>query len=126
MKKVLILALVFLLGGGAIAYYLWNKPHRDPTQEKASIQLDALTLQQAFLTDIASAMETYLDKVVEVKGEITEAGSDYLVLDEGVYVQMAAEQTNMPQSGSVSVKGRVMGFDDLFEQVRLDFATLEQ
>lgn len=125
MKKVLGIALVLLLGGGAIALYLWNKPHRDPTQEKAAHQLEATALQQAFLTDIASAMETYLDQVVEVTGEITEAGPDYLVLDEGVYVRMAEGRSDFPQSGKVLVKGRVVSFDDLFEQVRLDFATME-
>lgn len=126
MKRILVLAIIVLIGGGAIALYLWNKPHRDPTQEKAAHQLEAAALQQAFLTDIASAMETYLDQVVEVSGEITEAGPDYLVLNEGVYVRMATEQTDFPQSGKVLVKGRVVSFDDLFEQVRLDFATLQE
>lgn len=121
----MVFVLFALLIGGAVAFYLWNKPHRDPTSEKAISSLSAMELQEAFAADALSAQEAYIDQVVEVNGIISEAGEAHLVLDNAVYVRFADGVTSIPEKGALIVKGRVVSYDDLFEQVRLDFATIE-
>lgn len=70
-KIVLIIGIVFLIAGGGLAYWIFNKPHRDVTQEKG-VQLTAQKLYDAFRTNEAEANKLYLDKAIELTGEVGE------------------------------------------------------
>ena len=58
-----------------IAYYQYNRPHRNVDDEKA-IALAAAELYQAFDADETKANQLYLDKVVEVKGAVDQISSN--------------------------------------------------
>ena len=75
MKKwtriLIILVLLGILGGAIIAYRIFNKPHRDVTTEVA-LTLTAQKLYDAFRTNEAEANTLYLDKAIELSGEVLE------------------------------------------------------
>ena len=71
MKTLLIIGLIGLLAGGGLVYWIFNKPHRDVTQEKA-VQLTAHKLFDAFKANEAAANQRYLDKAIELSGEVGE------------------------------------------------------
>ena len=71
MKTLLIIGLIGLLAGGGLVYWIFNKPHRDVTQEKA-VQLTAQKLFDAFKANEAAANQRYLDKAIELSGEVGE------------------------------------------------------
>ena len=71
MKTLLIIGLICLLAGGGLVYWIFNKPHRDVTQEKA-VQLTAQKLFDAFKANEAAANQRYLDKAIELSGEVGE------------------------------------------------------
>lgn len=71
LKLVLIIGSICLVAGGIYVYVLFNKAHRDVTKEKA-VQLSPQNLFDAFKTNEASANAKYLDKVIEMKGEVAE------------------------------------------------------
>lgn len=87
--------------------------------------ISAVELQMAFVENQEQATEKFIDQVVSVKGEMSEKGSDYLILNDKVYARMAEGDFVVPSDGKLTVKGRVVSYDDLFEQVRIDFATLD-
>lgn len=71
MKTLLIIGIIGLLAGGGLVYWIFNKPHRDVTQEKA-VQLTAQKLFDAFKANEANANKLYLDKAIELSGEVSE------------------------------------------------------
>lgn len=68
-KIVLVIAVLGLLGASAVVYYVYNKPHRDVSKEKG-VQLSAQNLYDAFRTNEAGANKLYLDKAIELTGEV--------------------------------------------------------
>jgi flagellar basal body-associated protein FliL len=70
-KILLVIGIIGLLAGGGLAYWIFNKPHRDVTQEKA-VQLTAQKLFDAFKVNEDAANKLYLDKAIELSGEVAE------------------------------------------------------
>ena len=68
---VLLSALLLMVTGGVVGYKMYTKPHRNVEQVKA-VEVSALELVTAYENNEAKANAQYLDKVLEVKGEIIE------------------------------------------------------
>lgn len=85
-KKILKIALViFAIGiviAGSVAYYMFNRPHRDISGTKTDYSLNASELVAEYLKDPEAADNKYLDdegesKILEVTGIVSEIESDY-------------------------------------------------
>jgi hypothetical protein len=74
-KVVLIIGVIGILAAAGAVYYVYNKPHRDVTKEKG-VQLSAQGLYDAFRTNEAEANKLYLDKAVEMTGEVAEVSTN--------------------------------------------------
>jgi hypothetical protein len=74
-KVLLIMIVIGLLGASAIVYYVYNKPHRDVSKEKG-VQLSAQNLYDAFRTNEAEANKLYLDKAIELTGEVANVSTN--------------------------------------------------
>jgi tRNA_anti-like len=74
-KKILkwFLLSILIIGttGGIVAYKMWTKPHRNVTKTKA-LAVAATQLAAAYENNEPGANSNYLDKVLEVTGEINE------------------------------------------------------
>lgn len=75
MKKLLYLVLAAVVIGGAVGYYLWNKPHENMASAKAEATTDAAAIFAEFEKDEASANTKYLGKTVAVTGKVKEAST---------------------------------------------------
>ncbi|MDZ4822640.1 MAG: hypothetical protein SH856_04210 [Flavobacteriales bacterium] len=76
MKKIIWILLALAIVGGAIGYYLWNKPHREAAGEKAVATLTADELLSQYEADETASNTKYIDKVVEVSGKVSVAETD--------------------------------------------------
>lgn len=72
MKKFIWVALLAIVGGGAYAYYLFNKPVTSMSDQKSEIALESAQLFAAFKADENAANARYLGKIVAVSGTIRE------------------------------------------------------
>jgi hypothetical protein len=116
--------LVALVAVGAW-YYVNNKAHRDPTSEQAIEVLTAAELNKRFTQDPLSATAAFLDKVVQVKGQLSEIESNYVVLDDQVIAFFQDGHGPLELDQKVVINGRVTEYDDFFGQVKLDFVTIQ-
>jgi len=71
LKISLIVVLILVLGGSAVAYFMWNKPHRNVENEKG-IVITASQLVKEYQQNEAEANKKYLDKAIQVTGAIGE------------------------------------------------------
>lgn len=72
---VLLSVLVILGTGGIVGYKMYTKPHRSVAKAK-TIQISATDLVSAYENNEAGANSLYLDKVLEVKGEVNEVSKN--------------------------------------------------
>lgn len=79
MKKwiriVLAAGLVCAITGGIIVYRIYTKEHRDVTKEQG-VQLSAQRLFDEFKANEAEANKKYLDKAIQMTGEIVEVSTN--------------------------------------------------
>jgi hypothetical protein len=70
-RVVLIVAVIGLLTGAFIFYKIWYMPHRDVKDESA-IAVTAQSIMDAYTADEKKANTLYLDKAIEVTGELSD------------------------------------------------------
>lgn len=120
MKKrliLLVLAIVIFVIGYKYIYHA----HRNIETEHAEFALTATSLSNEFLINPMASEKKYLNKTIEVSGDITEINSRDLILNEAVFCQFSnAIGSSIKRDEHVKIKGRVIGYDDLLELVKLD------
>lgn len=69
-KTILLIVTVLILALAAVAYYMYNK---GPVDVKGSTgkKVTAIELYRTFSTDSSTAKKQYLDKILEVSGQVT-------------------------------------------------------
>jgi hypothetical protein len=116
----IVIVLVFL------GYQYIYKDHRDIASEKAAITETTAQIFEAFSTNEAEANSKYLDKTIEVKGLITSINKNTknVMLDSKMNARFETEIPNdLKVNDSVIVKGRLVGYDSLLEELQMDQCT---
>jgi len=123
-KPYIVLSIVLLLIILAIsAYNYMYKEHRNIATENVSFNVSASELNSDLSTpDKASE---YIDKVVQVHGNVTAIEQNDVVIDDKVQVSFIEKVANsLSTQNQITIKGRCVGYDDLLELVKIDQATL--
>ena len=105
-------------------YFVWNKPHKDYSNMKTDITISSLNFINEFKANSTLATEKYLNQIILVNGNTTDKLSKSVVLDNGIVCTLDSSSLKdlglIQINNEVSIKGRFVGFDDLFEEIRLD------
>lgn len=127
-KKIFLFLAVFAIGFVvtffAIRYYIYNGGKRDIQTEEAAFSLASKDIVAEFTTNAEQATQKYSNKTIVVSGKITEIKANEIVLDETVSCILKLSPINKIGE-SVEIKGRLVGFDDLFGQVKLDECSIK-
>jgi cbb3-type cytochrome oxidase subunit 3 len=116
-----LLALILIIG--AVIFYIYNKPHRDVADEDAAFSLSSDQLLAEYDKDTSAANKKYLDKVIQLKGKISDIVTDQkggvvIVLNDGKSMfgitcsisESSKEAAGKVQKGSeISLKGICTG-----------------
>jgi small nuclear ribonucleoprotein (snRNP)-like protein len=125
MKKIVISSLVLILMLFLGYKYLYHE-HRDIATEKAAFSVTVNQILKEFVADETKANAKYLDKSITVKGKITTIDSvtNSVVLDEKVFV-LFTNSTNVKLNENIVVQGRLIGYDSLLEEIKIDQAQIK-
>ena len=127
-KKRLITAVVVLLGLGALVYgyygYLY-KDARNISEEEAAHIVSADKLAGDYAANTQEADAKYLNKTLEIQGTVTEVRDSVMILDNAVFCGMHSAHENNNLNKTITIKGRCIGYDELFGEVKLDQCTLK-
>ena len=120
-KKYLPLIFILLL---IVVYAVWNKPHKDYSNTKPKITIDSSNFINEFKANSTLATEKYLNQIIFVSGNTTDKLTKSVVLDNGIVCTLDSSSLKALRliqiNNEISIKGRFVGFDDLFEEIRLD------
>lgn len=113
-----IIALIFLAAVG-YGVYIWNEPPRDVTNEKG-LEITATAIFDSFTQSEARANELYLNKAIQVTGEITDIKKNqagqvvvYLKSDDpifGVNCTFKDDPGPLQKNTTITFKGVCTGF----------------
>ena len=104
-----------------MAYNYVYQDHRNIKSEISQFEITAPYLLERFKTDDGAAL---LNKTISVKGTITNLEEGAATLDESVYVSFNENFPELKVNEKVEIKGRCIGYDELFEIVKLDQCSL--
>jgi arginine exporter protein ArgO len=131
MKIILIIIGVLILGvviaGPKIKDYMVNNiGKRDLQSEEAAFTLNAKDFVAEFTSKETEANKKYLEKPVVITGAITSVNDKEVILDDVVVCGFSAADASLKKGQKVSVKGRVVGFDDLMGSVNMDQCSINK
>lgn len=124
MRKKLIFFLAIFIIGFVCYKYIYQK-HRNISTEKPEFVITSTDIATQFSKNISESEKKYLNKTIEVSGTISEINSRDLTLNNAVFCQFSDPINSSKEIRSeIKIKGRVIGYDDLLEQVKLDQCTI--
>lgn len=92
---------------------------RDLEKEKSEFHTSAVDIFGEFTSNAETATTKYLNKAVEISGNVSSVNENVITLDEKVSCQLLVSEKVVVNS-QVKIKGRVTGYDDLLEELKLD------
>lgn len=116
MKKSIILLIAIV---GYFGYNYVMAPSKDIHSSKADVSIQSAVLWSEFSKNSTVAEKKYTDKVVSITGTITEIVDNGVTIDNKVFCQLASTK-NLQKAHQITVKGLFIGYDDLFDLVKLD------
>ncbi|TGD56727.1 OB-fold protein [Flavobacterium humi] len=125
-KAIIIIVLIAVLGFWGYSYIY--KSHRDFAGENPIDVTSVDELTEAFKKDEANANKMYLDKVIQVKGKVTQVdqAQNTATIDGKLFSAFQKEDfKGIKMDEEVLVKGRFIGYDDLLEECKMDNCIIE-
>lgn len=125
MKKISLIVVVLLVIGFLGYKYVYHS-HKDIESTTSDFSISVSQLISEYTTNEAEANKKYLDKVISIKGKVSQVdqATKLLVIDEKATL-IFNEFKNVQVGESVTVKGRFLGYDELLEEIKLDQCTFE-
>jgi hypothetical protein len=127
MKRNWIALIIVLIITTVIGYNYVYQDHRDIENEQTEFSMSSVEINQLFSKNPTSAEQKFLNKTIEVSGLITDINSNDITIDDKVFCQFSNNlEPSLDKNEKVKIKGRVIGYDDLLEQVKLDQCSINK
>jgi hypothetical protein len=119
MKRSVLIALALIVAGGIAGYNYLYKDHRDIAKENAALTVTADELVNYFTQNNENVV---LNKTVEIRGIVSEVdrSDNAITIDNSIHCIFISLPDYIREGNELTVKGRCIGYDDLFEIVKLD------
>jgi len=118
LKIILVFATVLFIG--FLSYnYIMTGGARDIENEASEFNVSASDVFDEFSSNSQMATSKYLNKAVEITGKVTNVGENVITLDGKVSCQLQVS-VQVILNSQLKIKGRVTGYDDLLEELKLD------
>jgi hypothetical protein len=121
-KIVFLIVMLGLVAGAYIGYKYLYKDHRNIGNEVSVLEVKADDLQLMFQNNKTIAV---LNKTITVGGTITQIEGNSITIDDKVQCSFDHGIDQLIVGDKVHVKGRCIGYDDLFEIVKMDQSTIQ-
>ncbi len=122
-KKIafVIAILLILVSAGIYFYYGFIfKEARNIESEMPDFSISATKLLEDYNSDPEKADALYLNKTIEITGTVTKETDSVMVLENNVFCLFTQKIKNQHINNKVTVKGKCIGYDELFQEVKLD------
>lgn len=121
MRKIIVIFSV-IIGVIIFVYTYVYKDHRDIASEAPTFATTALKIHADFSRNSELAQDKYLDKTIGISGIISNIDNKSITLNNKVYCELAELWKGLKLGDTIKLKGRVIGYDELLNELKLDQA----
>ncbi|MCC9065967.1 OB-fold putative lipoprotein [Flavobacterium piscisymbiosum] len=123
----LIAALLIIVSAGIYFYYgFLFKEARNIASEKPDFSITAEKLLEQYNSDPKKADVLYLNKTIEITGTVTKETDSVITIENTVFCLFTKKIKEKHLDDKVTVKGKCIGYDELFQEVKLDQCTFNK
>jgi hypothetical protein len=97
---------------------------RDLATEAVDYAVSSHDINAEFTTNIDASNKKYLEKAVEITGAITSINANEVIIDTSIICNLKQPRQQFTIGQKVVVKGRIVGYDDLLGDLKLDQCTI--
>lgn len=124
-KSKIILGLTLTIAVAVVIVYQYSM--RPPAKIETK-NVDFNGSSNSFLEKVKTDFSAWQDKVVILSGTITQKDDKGITLSSQIYCQFREDVniTSIQNNQQIQIKGRVIGYDDLLEELKLDQCIIQQ
>ena len=113
--------LVFLIVSILLATVVFNYSMKPPAKIETK-QVDYTGTSDDFLSKVKESTTVWQDKVIVIEGSITSKDEKGITLSNQIYCQFREDVNfaSLKNDETIKLRGRVIGYDDLLEELKLD------
>ena len=126
LKCLIILTIGFLIAFFSIRYYVKYGGRRIIANDTPEYQISAKEIASEFASNTSVSNKKYLEKSILITGEVTSINENEVIVDNSVNCSFLTISDNIKKDQKVVVKGRVVGYDDLMGEVKIDQCSLSK
>ncbi len=93
---------------------------RNLTTENTAFTVSSKSIANEFATNIDLSNKKYLEKAIAIKGTITKITGTEVIIDDSIICNLKNFDSTIKKNQVVTLKGRVVGYDDLMGELKLD------
>ena len=93
---------------------------RNLSNEATNFTVTSIEITKEFNENATVANKKYLEKAVAVKGTVTEIHANQIIVDDNIVCDLKSKNSKIKLNQSITLKGRVVGFDDFMGEIKLD------
>ncbi len=129
--KIALILLVLVVGGYFILpiikdYMVNNLGKRDVKSEAAAFTLKTKDIIAEFTANADAANKKYLEKPVAITGVVSSVKDKEVIVDGTVNCGFTTADASVKSGQSLTIKGRVVGYDDLLGELKLDQCSINK
>jgi hypothetical protein len=128
-KKIafVIVGLLILASAGIYFYYgFLFKEARNIESEIPDFNITATKLLEEYNSNPKKADALYLNKTIEITGTVTKETDSVMTLENTVFCLFTQKIKEKHLHKKVILKGKCIGYDELFQEVKLDQCTINK
>ena len=101
-------------------YYVMHGGARNVSNEETAFTISSKNISDEFATNVDASNKKYLDKAIAITGIVTNVNRKEVILDNSIICNLKEVDATIQKNQKVTLKGRVVGYDDLMGEIKLD------
>jgi hypothetical protein len=124
---IVIAGLLLAVSAGIYLYYgVVFKEARNIESETPDFSVTATRLIYDYNSNPEKADLLYLNKTIEITGKVTKETDSVVILENNVFCLFTKKTNDRLTNKKITVKGKCIGYDELFQEVKLDQCTINK
>nr|WP_315150722.1 hypothetical protein [uncultured Flavobacterium sp.] len=124
---IVIAGLLLAVSAGIYLYYgVVFKEARNIESEMPDFSIAATKLLNDYNSNPQKADSLYLNKTIEITGKVTKETDSVVILENTVFCLFTQKTKDRLINSKVTVKGKCIGYDELFQEVKIDQCTINK
>jgi len=124
LKILLLFIAVIVVGFISMRLYINYGGKRNIQTEETAFTVSSKAITNEFISNLDASNIKYLEKPVAICGTVTSINENEVIIDEVVNCNFLNVDSSIKKDQKIVVKGRVIGYDDLLGELKIDQCNL--